>query len=75
MNNVTITYTAYILPTLLVILFPFFGFLINGLLGKRVPNPLSGWIATLALVGSFGCSLYLFNSLPADASFNIDLFD
>jgi len=75
MNNVTIAYTAYILPTLLVILFPFFGFLLNGLLGKRVSNPLSGWIATLAVAGSFACSLYLFNSLPADASFNIDLFD
>lgn len=74
MDKMTFDFVPYITPTLLILLSPLIGFAINGLLGKRVPNPLSGWIATLAVAISFLCSLMLFINVPSGA-FNIDLFD
>jgi NADH-quinone oxidoreductase subunit L len=74
MDNMTFDFVPYITPTLLILLSPFIGFAINGLLGKRVPNPLSGWIATLAVAISFVCSVMLFVNVPT-GSFTIDLFD
>ncbi len=74
MDKMTFDFVPYITPTLLILLSPLIGFAINGLLGKRVPNPLSGWIATLAVGISFLCSLMLFINIPSGA-FTIDLFD
>jgi NADH-quinone oxidoreductase subunit L len=74
MDKMTFDFVPYITPTLFILLSPLIGFAINGLLGKRVPNPLSGWIATLAVAISFLCSLMLFINVPSGA-FNIDLFD
>lgn len=74
MDNMTFNFVPYITPTLLILLSPLIGFAINGLFGRRVPNPLSGWIATLAVAFSFVCSLMLFVNVPT-GSFTIDLFD
>ncbi len=68
-------YTAYVIPTLLILAMPLAGFIINGLAGKRIPSPLSGWIATAAVAVSFICSVYLFLQIPADGFFSINLFD
>src|SRR6478609_1123682 len=42
---------------LLIPLLPFLGFCINSLLGKRLPKSISGGVACLAMLGSFGISL------------------
>jgi NADH-quinone oxidoreductase subunit L len=44
----------------LVPLFPFIGFLINGLLWKRMPKSVSGVIACVAMLASFIVSLLIF---------------
>ncbi len=67
--------TALITPALLVPLLPLIGFIINGLAGKRLPKSITGWIASLAVLGSFICSVSIFNALDATNSINIDLFN
>jgi NADH-quinone oxidoreductase subunit L len=62
------------LPALLVILLPLAGFLINGLAGRNMPRAIAGWLGTLAVLGSFICSSFLFNELPANEPVHIDLF-
>jgi NADH-quinone oxidoreductase subunit L len=58
----------------LIPLLPLVGFLINGLFGKYLPKMFTGWLATLAILGSFVCAAYVFTILnPAD-SITIDLF-
>src|SRR4029450_225202 len=42
---------------LLIPLLPFVGFLVNAFLGRRLPKSVSGGVACLALIGSFGGSL------------------
>jgi NADH-quinone oxidoreductase subunit L len=42
---------------LLIPLLPFFGFLVNAFLGKRLPKSVSGGIACLAILGSFAASV------------------
>lgn len=54
----------------LVPLFPLLGFLINGLLNKRMPEKGAGWIASLSVFGSFALStwaFFLLKGLPVDA--------
>ncbi len=46
----------------ILILLPLIGFLINGLFGKRLPKNVSGWISSLAVLGSFIISLHYFGS-------------
>lgn len=75
MNDNMIQDTLMVTPALLVPLLPLIGFLINGLLGKFIPKALTGWIATLAVLGSFVCALYLFNGLDAAAKINIEIFN
>src|SRR6188508_2384072 len=41
---------------LLIPLLPFFGFLVNAFLGKRLPKSISGGIACLVMLGSFAIS-------------------
>lgn len=75
MNDNIIQDTLLVAPALLVPLLPLIGFLINGLFGKFLPKTVTGWIAALAILGSFICSVTLFNGVNAQDSISIDLFD
>jgi NADH-quinone oxidoreductase subunit L len=55
---------------MLVPIFPLAGFLVNGLLNKRMPEKFAGWTASLAVFASFALSLWAFfllKSLPVEA--------
>lgn len=67
--------SLYITPALLIPLLPLIGFIINGVFGKFLPKSLTGWIASLAVLGSFICSLIIFNGTNSGSSISIDLFD
>ncbi|MFI5221731.1 MAG: NADH-quinone oxidoreductase subunit L [Bacteroidia bacterium] len=69
-----LTDTSFITPGILIPLFPLVGFLINGLLGKYLPKGITGWFASLMVLASFFCALFIFNKLPATGSVHIDLF-
>ena len=43
---------------LLILLLPFLGFLVNATIGRRWPKGLTGGLATAAMAGSFGVSVY-----------------
>ncbi len=60
---------------LLIPLFPLLGFLVNGLLGKFLPKASAGWIGSGAVLASFICVLYIFNSLGVNDVIRIDLFE
>ena len=76
-------------PTLLYLLIPglpFLGFLLNGLLNRRLSATVAGTLGTLTVLGSFGLSLMLFWEFqhPADAgwlvngahrAYTVQLFD
>lgn len=66
--------TSFILPGILIPLFPLIGFLINGLFGKHLPKSASGWIATLAILASFLTALRVFGMLDAGKAVTIELF-
>lgn len=51
---------------LIIVLVPFAGFLISGLLGKRMPEKLNGWISSLAVLISFVLSFMVFRQLMLD---------
>ncbi|GAA4495611.1 NADH-quinone oxidoreductase subunit L [Hymenobacter ginsengisoli] len=62
--------------TLLYVLIPglpFLGFLLNGLLNRKLSGTVAGAIGTLAVLGSFGLSLYLF--LNFQYQYTVNLFD
>ncbi len=63
-----------ITPGILVPLLPLIGFLINGLFGKSLSKSISGWIGTLTILGSFICTLIIFQGLDAGNSLSFDLF-
>ena len=63
-----------ITPGKLIPLFPLIGFLINGLFGKYLPKSITGWIASISVLLSFVCTLYVFINLPSIGSLHIDLF-
>ena len=75
MNDNMIQDTLLVTPALLVPLLPLIGFLINGLFGKFLPKSVTGWIAAFAILGSFICSVTLFNGLNSTSSLNIDIFN
>lgn len=54
---------AFLIP-----LFPIFGFLINGLFGRRTSKPLAGYIACFAVLMSFVLGIFLFCGLCYDDS-------
>jgi NADH-quinone oxidoreductase subunit L len=62
----------------LIPLFPFLGFLINGLIGKRFPEKAIGWIGSLSVGASFVVALLIFLELigtaPDARSFQIMKF-
>src|SRR3954468_7498836 len=41
----------------LIPLFPLLGFLVNAMLGRRLPKAVSGWLASLAMLASFAVSV------------------
>ena len=63
----------------LICAFPLVGFVVLLALGRRLGEPRAGWVATLAMVGSFVCSVAVFASLmgrdPADRRFVVTLFE
>jgi NADH-quinone oxidoreductase subunit L len=75
MNETILQDTLLVTPATLLPLLPLIGFLINGLFGKMLPKAVTGWLATLAVAGSFICSVYIFNNLDASQHINIDLFN
>ena len=52
--------------TLLLLLAPFAGFLINVFFGKKLSKTVAGSIGTLAVFISFFCASYLFGLLSAN---------
>src|SRR4026209_2921576 len=55
---------------LLIPLLPFFGFLVNAFLGRRLPKSVSGGVACLAIIGSFVVSVVsVVNIVSHDALF------
>ena len=62
--------------TLLYILIPglpFLGFLLNGLLNKKLSGTVAGALGSLTVLGSFGLSLFLF--LTFKYQYTVNLFD
>jgi NADH-quinone oxidoreductase subunit L len=53
------------LPLSLIILLPLAGFIINGLIGQKLPKPLPGVIASLAVFGAFVVALLNFLQLAS----------
>ena len=51
-----------------IILLPLFGFVINGLFGKRLPKALVGGLATLVVFAAFLISVSIFIGFPADGT-------
>ncbi|MCU0443241.1 MAG: NADH-quinone oxidoreductase subunit L [Bacteroidia bacterium] len=66
---------TFVLPGILIPLFPLIGFVINGVFGKYIPKSVSGWIATLAIFASFVVAVSVFSKLNATDSITIELFD
>jgi NADH-quinone oxidoreductase subunit L len=64
------------MDTLILILFiPLAGFLISGLLGSRLPEKVTGWISSSAILVSFVLSLITFNKIAATgAAIKVKLF-
>ena len=53
----------------LIPLFPLIGFVINAMLGRRLPKSVSGWLASLAMLASFAVSamvVWQLVGLPAE---------
>ncbi|MDR7796703.1 NADH-quinone oxidoreductase subunit L [Riemerella anatipestifer] len=50
-----------------IVLFPLLGFLINGLLGKRLPKIVVGGLATAVVFVSFLLSVYIFTQFNSDS--------
>ncbi len=74
MNNL-LQDTALIFPALLIPLFPLIGFIVNGVFGKYLPKQITGWLASLAILGSFICAAYLFLNMNKGSNINIDMFE
>jgi NADH-quinone oxidoreductase subunit L len=53
---------------LLILLMPLAGFMISGLLGKKMPEKLTGWISSLSILMAFVLSFMVFNRLNVDAA-------
>ncbi len=75
MNDQITNYSLLTILSILIPVFPLVGFLINGLLGKKVPEPISGWIGSIAVLASFVCAAAIFFTLPATESLSFNLFN
>src|SRR5690606_32377376 len=58
----------------LLILLPFFGFLINGFWGKKLPKNVSGGLGALAVLGSFLISVLYFLQVKNGGKIETDVF-
>ena len=63
------------LLVVLVVFSPLVGFLINGILGKKLPEKLSGALGTLAVLISFVSSILLWNHVSIHGGFETVLFN
>ena len=63
------------LLVVLVVFSPLVGFLINGILGKKLPEKLSGALGTLAVMISFISSVLLWNHVRIHGGFETVLFN
>lgn len=54
-----------LMPLYLIVLFPLLGFVINGLIGGKLPKPIPGAIASLAVFASFAVAVMRFSELAA----------
>lgn len=68
-DNPTLNYLGLLIPIL-----PLIGYLVNGLLGKYLPKGVTGWIGSLAVLGSFICTLVIFNKVGVNDAIRLDLF-
>lgn len=75
MSEQLIQDASFVLPGILIPLFPLIGFIINGVFGKYIPKSISGWIATSAIFASFVFAVSVFTKLNATDSITIELFD
>lgn len=66
---------SFVLPGILIPLFPLIGFIINGVFGKYIPKSITGWLATAAILASFITAISVFMKLDAANSITIQLFD
>ena len=76
MQEIVLPAASAPLPTLLYVLIPglpFLGFLLNGLLNRRLSAGVAGALGTLTVLGSFGLSLYLFFNFQYQ--YTVHLFD
>lgn len=73
MNN-TMNLLTMITPAMMIPIFPLLGFLILSLFGKKL-GLMSGWIASMAILGSFLCSINLFVGLEGDQQLNFSIFN
>lgn len=60
---------------LLIPILPLIGFLINGLLGHYLPKSVTGWLGSLAVLGSFICTLLIFRQLGTGDAIRLDMFE
>ena len=63
------------LLVVLVVFSPLVGFLINGILGKKLPEKLSGALGTFAVMISFISSVLLWNHIRIHGGFETVLFN
>ena len=68
-DNPTLNFLGLLIPIL-----PLVGYLVNGLLGKYLPKGITGWIGSLTVLGSFICTLVIFNKLGANDAIRLDWF-
>jgi len=54
-------------PLSLIILLPLLGFIFTGLLGKKLPEKITGWISSGSILASFVLSLNIFLGLKSGA--------
>lgn len=54
------------LMTKLILLFPLIGFIVAGIVGKKLPGKSAGWIATLAVLASFIAALSTFSQIAGE---------
>ena len=54
-------------PIALILAFPLLGFLINGLLGPKLPKSIVGWLGTIAVFASFILAVSQWSLISADA--------
>ena len=68
-NTPGLNYLGLLIPIL-----PLIGFLVNGMLGKFLSKSITGWIGSLTVLGSFICTVLIFQQLGVNDAIRLDLF-